>query len=226
MVTGPRTTRGPCRLLVVVLPGTADPQGGFMRFSITFDYLCPFAAIANEAVVMALRDGADHEVDFRAFSLGQVHLDEGDPPVWERPDGVSGVLALQWGLAIRDSFPDRFHAAHLALFDARHKEGRNLNDPEVLRDAVAGAGVDPAGVEEVVSTGAPLKALMLDHTKSVEGHQVFGVPTWIIGDQAVFTRLMRRPTDGAEARAMVDRVLDLITGWPLLNEFKHTSIPR
>jgi hypothetical protein len=27
------------------------------------------------------------------------------------------------------------------------------------------------------------------------------------------------------ARATVERVLDL-TGWPNLNEFKHTSIPR
>jgi len=197
-----------------------------MRFSITFDYLCPFAAIANEIVIDALRDGADHEVGFRSFSLSQVHLDEGDPPVWERPDGASGVLALQWGLAVRDSFPERFHDAHIALFDARHKHGKNLNEPEVVRDAVAGAGLDPDLVAEAVATGAPLKALMSDHTSGVEQHRVFGVPTWIVGDRAVFTRLMTRAADGAEARATVDRVLDMITGWPDLNEFKYTRIPR
>lgn len=197
-----------------------------MRFSITFDYLCPFAAIANELVIDALADGAEHEVTFQSFSLSQVHLGEGEPPVWERPEGASGVLALQWGLAVRDSFPERFTDAHVAIFDARHEHGRNLNDPAVVRDAVAGTGLDPDSVEEVVATGAPLKALMLDHTRGVEQHRVFGVPTWIVGDRAVFTRLMHRPAGAAEARAMVDRVLGLITEWPTLNEFKYTRIPR
>jgi predicted DsbA family dithiol-disulfide isomerase len=197
-----------------------------MQFSITFDYLCPFAAIANEIVIDALRDGADHQVSFRAFSLSQVHLEEGAPPVWERPDGASGVLALQWGLAIRDSFPERFHDAHIALFDARHKHGKSLNEPEVVHEAVAGAGLDPAAVAEVVGTGAPLKTLMTEHTTGVEQHRVFGVPTWIVGDRAVFTRLMRRTDGGAEARATVDRMLGMITGWPDLNEFKYTRIPR
>lgn len=197
-----------------------------MRFSINFDYLCPFAAIANETVITALRDGAAHEVDFRSFSLSQVHLEEDATPVWEQPDGASGVLALQWGLAVRDSFPQHFHDAHLALFDARHKQGRNLNEPEVVRDAVASAGLDPDKVAEVVATGAPLEALKRDHTSSVEEHATFGVPTWVIGDRAVFTRLMSRPADGAEARATVDRLLDLIVAWPLLNEFKYTRIPR
>jgi hypothetical protein len=55
---------------------------------------------------------------------------------------------------------------------------------------------------------------------------VFGVPTWIVGDRAVFTRLMTRAGGGAEARATVDRMLDMITSWPDLNEFKYTRIPR
>jgi hypothetical protein len=31
------------------------------------------------------------------------------------------------------------------------------------------------------------------------------------------------PAKGAET---ITRVLDLLTGWPELNEFKHTSVPR
>ncbi len=43
----------------------------------------------------------------------------------------------------------------------------------------------------------------------------------------MFVRLMDRPEgDGELATTTVDRVLDLLTGWPELNEFKHTSIPR
>ena len=38
---------------------------------------------------------------------------------------------------------------------------------------------------------------------------------------------MDRPRGDIElATKTVERVVDLVTGWPGLNEFKHTSIPR
>jgi hypothetical protein len=38
---------------------------------------------------------------------------------------------------------------------------------------------------------------------------------------------MDRPEgDGARAQTSIGKVLDLLEGWPELNEFKHTSIPR
>jgi hypothetical protein len=52
------------------------------------------------------------------------------------------------------------------------------------------------------------------------------VPTFIAGDGAVFVRLMERPTDPRDAITTVERVVDLLTGWPQLNEFKWTRIPR
>jgi len=49
----------------------------------------------------------------------------------------------------------------------------------------------------------------------------------IVGDRAVFVRVMDRPGgDGDLAVRTVERALDLIDSWPELNEFKHTSIPR
>lgn len=196
-----------------------------MQFAITFDYLCPFAAISNETVVAALDAGADHEVEFRAFSLAQAHLDEGEPAVWEREDAKRGVLALQWGLAVRDHFPEGFRAVHVGFFHARHKHGKDIGDAAVLREAVAGTGLDAAEVEKVVASGEPLRALAADHTRNVEQDKVFGVPTYITADRAVFVRHMERPTDGAHARQVLDRTLDLI-GWGLLNEFKQTFVPR
>ena len=196
------------------------------QFSITFDYLCPFARILNEAVIVAQRDGAPYEVGYRAFSLSQVHLSEGDAPVWETTPRPSGVLALEWGLAVRDQFPDAFPAAHLALFAARHDHGRDLNDPQVLADAVAAAGLDPAAVRRAVAGGAPIKALRDDHLALVDEHRVFGVPTIVAGDRAVFIRLMDRTPDPTAARGAIDRLLELIVGWPALNELKTTRIPR
>ena len=57
--------------------------------------------------------------------------------------------------------------------------------------------------------------------------EVFGVPTFIVEDRAVFVRLMSRPGgDGGVARATVDNVLELISGHPDLNEFKYTRVTR
>jgi hypothetical protein len=196
------------------------------RFAITFDYLCPFARNAAEVVVRALEGGASYEARFRAFSLSQVHLEEGAQPVWAAERPASGVLALQWGLAVRDQLPERFPAAHLALFAARHDQGRDLNDPEVLRDAVAGAGLDPDEVEKLVAGGKPAAALAADHTWAVDQHRVFGVPTFIAGDRAVFVRLMQRPADPQAARNTLDRLLAMVGDWADLNEFKATRVPR
>ena len=49
-------------------------------FSINWDYRCPFARNGNEHVMAALEGGADYDVTFVAFSLNQVHVDEGEPP--------------------------------------------------------------------------------------------------------------------------------------------------
>jgi hypothetical protein len=196
------------------------------RFAITFDYLCPFARNAAEVVIRALEGGAPDEGRFRAFSLSQVHLEEGAQPVWAAERPASGVLALQWGLAVRDQLPERFPAAHLALFAARHDQGRDLNDPEVLRDAVAGVGLDPDEVEKLVAGGMPAAALAADHTWAVDQHRVFGVPTFIAGERAVFVRLMRRPADPQAARNTLDRLLAMVGDWPDLNEFKATRVPR
>jgi DSBA-like thioredoxin domain len=197
------------------------------RFAVTHDYLCPFARNAAEVVVGAQQAGAPLEVGFRAFSLSQVHLEEGAPPVW-RPgaEPASGVLALQWGLAVRDELPDRFPAVHLALFAARHDQGRDINDPEVLAEATASAGVDPDEVAKLVAAGGPAAALAADHTWAADGPRVFGVPTFVTERRAVFVRLMGRPGAPTDARATLDRVLAMVEGWDDLNEFKATVIPR
>ena len=197
------------------------------RFAITHDYLCPFARNAAEVVVRALEADPDLRPDFRAFSLSQVHLEEAEPAVWEPgAEPRSGVLALQWGLAVRGHLPQRFPAVHLALFTARHDQGLDINDPEVLAAAVASAGVDPAEVEKLVASGGPAAALAADHTWAVDTARVFGVPTFVTDRRAVFVRLMDRPAGPEAARSTLDRVLTMVEDWPDLNEFKATAIPR
>ncbi|HTW97523.1 MAG TPA: hypothetical protein VMD59_02035, partial [Acidimicrobiales bacterium] len=68
------------------------------QFSVNFDYRCPFARNANEHVVAALRGGADYDVTFAGFSLSQVHVPEGEPPVWAQPDRRPELAAVAAGL--------------------------------------------------------------------------------------------------------------------------------
>lgn len=190
--------------------------------TVTFDYRCPFARNGHEAVVNAVREGVDLDVRYAAFSLDQIHVEEGEPAIWERPPGEwgTGTLALLYGTTVRDHFPEHFLDAHLALFAARHDHGLKLGQESVVRDAVASSGVDVDAVAELAHAPAALAALRAEHDEMVGEHAVFGVPTFIAGSEAVFIRFMERGrVDDLE------RALDLLD-WSRLNEFKRTKLPR
>ncbi len=199
-----------------------------LEFAVTWDYRCPFARNFHEHVLAGLAGGADWDVHFVPFSLDQVHVEEGQPDAWDNPAVCRSLLAGQVGVVIRDQWPDKFLAAHQALFDCRHEHGGDLRDEAVLRKAIGSVdGLDADEVFAEIAAGWPLEAFRKEHEAAVAEHKVFGVPTVIAGDQAVFVRVMHRPRGDAEvARPTVERVVDLLTGWPDLNEFKHTSIPR
>jgi hypothetical protein len=198
------------------------------RFALTFDYLCPFARNANEHVVAGLRAGADWDVRFTPYSLAQGHVEPDAPDVWDRDDRdrVSGLLALQVGVAVRDHLPERFLDVHVGLFGARHDEGADIKDPDVLRWVLQEAGVDPELVHDLLADGRPLKTVREEHDTNVRQHEIWGVPTFVAGSRAVFVRLLDRPGDDAEhAVRSIENVLDLVEGAPNLHEFKQTDLP-
>ena len=196
-------------------------------FAITWDYRCPFARNAHEHVVAGLEAGADWDVTFLPFSLSQMHVEEGDPPVWFDQGKTSTLLAPEAALVVRDKYPDAFNDVHLALFAARHDEARDIREREVVGDVLKLHDVDPDVVFAQIDGGGPLTEYQQTHEALVNDHRAFGVPTFIIGDRAVFVRLVTRPEgDGDVARRTIDRVLDLLEGAPELNEFKYTKINR
>jgi hypothetical protein len=198
-----------------------------LTFAVTWDYRCPFARIAHEHIVTGLEAGAEWDVTFVPFSLGQVHVAEGETDIWERPDDDSGLLALQAGVVVRDRHPEQFLAVHRALFDLRHVHGGKLNDEAAVREALAASGIDANTVFAAIAEGSALEQIRKEHEAAASGHDVWGVPTFIVGEQATFVRLMHASEGDSElARRTVERVIDLVADWPDLNEFKHTSIPR
>jgi hypothetical protein len=198
-----------------------------LKFAITWDYRCPFARNMHDHVIEGLQAGADWDVTFLPFSLGQVHVDEGQPDVWDEPERDSGLLALQAGVVVRDRYPAQFLGVHRALFDARHIEGRKIADPDVVRDVLTSSGVDAAGVFHEIDGGGPLDMVRKDHEQMANDFDVWGVPTIIARGNASFVRVMNDAGgDSKHATSTVERLVALLVGWPELNEFKHTSLKR
>ncbi len=226
--TSPQLSRGASRTLWNGSAGAAvGPSMALPDFSVTYDYRCPYARNAHEHLVTALQAGADWHVDFVPFSLSQAHVEEGEAAVWDDPQHAPDLLAVEASIAVRQVDPERFLGVHLALFAARHDEGRDLRQPDVVRSVLAGQGVDGDGVLRAVAQGGPRLTFRAAHEYAVGSHQVFGVPTFIVGDRAAFARLLVRPQGDPElARSTIERVVGLVADHPEINELKHTSVPR
>src|SRR5947209_15386929 len=145
-------------------------------FSVTWDYRCPFARNASEHLLDGLEAGAGWDVTWVPFSLNQAHVPEGGADVWDDPASAASLLAMQAGIAVRDRWPEQFPAVQRALFTARHDEGRDIREEDVVRDVLAGAGADPDAVFDEIAGGAPLKTFRKAHEEAVGAHQVVGRP--------------------------------------------------
>ena len=195
-------------------------------FAVTWDYRCPYGRIVHDHVVTGLLAGADWNVTFLPYCLGQSNRDPGLPPIWETPQADSGLFALQVGVAARDADPARFPTFHHAVYEYRHPRAGNLNDRDAIAAMLTDAGLDASTVFDHVESGEPLRTIAREHMQYVNSHGVWGVPTFVVDDKAVFVRLLRTSDGNAEtAIATIDRILDNID-WPILNEFKHTSVPQ
>ncbi len=196
-------------------------------FAVTWDYRCPFARNGHEHLLDGLEAGAPGtSPSFRSSSTRSTCPRVAPRRGRTRPSRPT-CLSLAAGVVVRDRFPEQFARVHRSLFAARHDEGGDLRDRSVVREALESAGADADAVLAEVDAGWPAKVVRDEHERMVAEFDVFGVPTFIVGESAVFVRLMTRPEgDGQLARATIDRVLGLIRDHPELNEFKHTRIAR
>ena len=123
----------------------------------------------------------------------------------------------------------RSAAVHRALFALRHDEASHLEsrDESLRCSPTTGWTLTRSSLGSTRARRCDRCAPSTSATPSRTASGAF--PTFVAGDQAVFVRLMNRATvgaDPAESIRTVERIVDLLAGWPDLNEFKHTSIPR
>jgi len=195
-------------------------------FEVSYDYLCPFAHIGHEHLVEALRAGTGWDVTFTPWTLRQVHKEEGAPDAWDDPARREDLLAMESSIVVRDTWPEQFFDVHLALFRARHDRGIRLSTREEVASVLREADVDVDKVFEVVEGGEPRKELAASWRRLVDRHDHFGVPTFIAGDEAVFVRLMQRPTTPEDAVGVIEWIVTALVDDTRLNEFKRTKIAR
>ena len=196
-----------------------------LSFAVSWDYRCPFARNAHEHVLAGLKAGADWEVTFVPFSLDQVHVSEGEPDVFDVPEGRRSLAALAAGVTVRDHHPAQFIDFHRALFSARHDEGRDIRDESVVRAVLLEEGLDADVV--VARFDESVDRIRAAHLEAVRDHDMFGVPTFVQGDRAVFVRLMDRAgSDPQQSVEAIEGIFRILQDMPNLNEFKFTKIPR
>lgn len=193
-------------------------------FEVSYDYLCPFAHIAHEHLVEALRTEPGWDVTFTPWTLRQVHKADDAPDVWDDPAKRDELLSMEASIVVRDAWPEQFFDVHLALFRARHDQGIRLSTRDEVAGVLKGAGADVDSIFEVVDAGGPRKELAESWRRLTDGHDHFGVPTFVVDDEAVFVRLMGRPATLTDAVEVIEWIVTALVDDTRLNEFKRTKI--
>src|ERR1700722_6141477 len=195
-------------------------------FDLSFDYRCPFAKNIHLHVIEALRAGADYQVNFVPWSLSQGSRSEGALDVWNDPDYDQDLIALEAAVSVRDQKNECFLDAHEALFRARHDLSVRLTTLEEISNVLAPLGIDMSKVAADIASRRPHDVIAASH-KEFDRFEAFGVPTFVVNDDATFVRYMSEPTDDpAKSVQLIDSLLYLMTNQVDLNEFKHTQLPR
>lgn len=195
-------------------------------FALSYDYRCPFAKNIHLHVLSALNAGADFEVDFVPWTMSQGYKAGDAPDVWDDPAHDPDLLALAVSVSVRDEQPERFLGAHEALFRARHERAIRLVTIEEITQVLAPLGVNMDMVKRDLESRRPHQVIG-ESFKKYERVEAFGVPTFVVGNDATFVRYMTPPNDDPKASiAVIEALVALMTTQPELNEFKHTRLPR
>ncbi len=145
--------------------------------------------------------------------------------MWAHPDYPSqGIPALVAAKAAKNQGEPAFMRYHLAAFDARHEEGKDIADREVLRELAKTARLDLVEFEQDMANDETWQAVGEDHTESKREYGVFGVPTLAFGKgQAVFAKLSAIPESKKERISLFELIFNMGVKRPYLWELKRTE---
>ena len=197
-----------------------------ITFDVYFDYLCPYV-YRLARLLDAVRDsgGRDLEVGWRYFSLTQVNSKDDGWTVWNASpsERVRGRLAFAAAEASRRQ--DRFDIFHPALLQARHRDLLDIDDPRVVADVAADAGLDVERLRRDIADPSDLGGLARDHRHGVMEHGVFGTPTLVFADGATAYVRLAAEVDPGAAVEVFDRLFAVAAEEPRILEIKRPRRP-
>ena len=174
--------------------------------------------------------GESIEVDWQPFSLAQINSkDKGeDYKVWEQPEILNGsdntLLAHQAGLAAKRQGKEAFESFFMALLKLRHEEKKDLTDPAVIDEAVNNSIVDMGQFKEDLVDVDLLREIGESHTKAVEEHGAFGVPTYVFpSGGSAFIKMFIPPDD--QAGEIYSNLTKLVSDLQYVGEVKRPQPP-
>ncbi len=178
-----------------------------MQAPFYYDYACPWAYLGSLRAEAYFRD-VGVEIDFRPVNLMQLREPEAGPQSlggmgerkkrnylndmrhWSEMLGanfanVTGPrpdtrLLLKAALVAQDA--GRFREFHYPAYRARWAEARDVADPAVVRELLAGSRLD-AGAALARAESDELAARLEADTQAAIARGVFGVPTILVGDE-------------------------------------------
>jgi predicted DsbA family dithiol-disulfide isomerase len=197
-----------------------------IRFDVFFDYQCPYVFRASLLLDAVRQAGRELEVRWRYFSLTQVNSKDDGWTVWDAPatEPVKGRLAFAAAESARRQ--GRFEELHRSLLDARHRDVQDLDDPLVIRQAAAEAGLDLDRLSSDLADPSILATLESDHRYAVAEVGVFGTPTFVFADGAsAYVRLTAPQADGSGPLQVFDRLVAVAAAEPRILEIKRPRKP-
>jgi 2-hydroxychromene-2-carboxylate isomerase len=177
-----------------------------MQIPFYFDYACPWAYLGSCRVEAYFQGIA--EIDFRPVNLAALREPEAGPQslggMGERKKRNYLNDMRHWGEMIGADFanltgprPDtrlllraalvakdagRFRELHYPAYRARWAEGKDVADAGVVRELLAGAGLEADAALARARSDELVERLAADTQAAIE-RGVFGVPTVFVGDE-------------------------------------------
>ena len=167
--------------------------------------------------------GEEPPINWQPFALDQANSKEG--PEWKAWEQPGMLLALRAGEAARRQGDEVFKVFFMNMLKARHEDRRNLEEEETVLDVAEASGLDMARFREDLADGELYEIVGASHTKAVEEHGAFGVPTFVFPNgSSTFLKSYAPPTN-EEAVEMYDSLWKVMENWKYVGEMKRPQPP-
>ena len=168
-----------------------------------FDPTCPWAW-QSARWMREVERVRDVRADWRLFSLRLMNESADDPLTDASAHSVPALRAL--ALAGREGGNEAVAGLYWAIGERVHDRDEELS-VELVREALAAAGLDPATVDRALADPTTALEVRAQHREAVESVQAFGVPTIILeSGRGIFGPVVSLAPAGEEAGRVWDHV--------------------